>query len=149
MRVPIRVDYGVRALVDLALHGNESGPVRSVDIAKRTTIPKAYLAHVLHSLRMAGFVNSTRGPNGGHMLDMKASEIKLSDVMYCLDGKENLVKCFEDVGFCSHVPLCAQREVWRDVESVVFTLLDSISIDDLAKKTHTMHLATEITAKLR
>ena len=113
MRVPIRVDYGVRALVDLALHGNESGPVRSGDISKRTTIPKAYLAHVLHSLRMAGFVSSTRGPSGGHMLDMKASEIKLSDVMYCLDGKENLVKCFE------------------------------------AKKTHTMHLATEITAKLK
>ena len=139
MRVPIRVDYGVRALVDLAINGNNYVPVRSVDISRRTSIPKAYLAQVLYSLRMDGFVSSTRGPAGGHLLGREASEIKISDVMHCLDGKENLIKCFEDVGFCSHVPVCAQREVWRDVENVVFTLLNSISIDDLVKKTTKMN----------
>ena len=140
MRVPMRVDYGVRALVDLALNGNESEPVRSFDISGRTNIPQAYLAHLLHSLRKSGFVSSTRGPSGGHLLGKKAEEIKLSDVMNCLDGTENLVKCFDDVGFCAHVPLCAQREVWRDVESVVFSLLDSVSIDDLAKRTYKMQI---------
>ena len=138
MRVPIRVDYGVRALVDLAINGNESGPVRSVDISKRTAIPKAYLAQVLHALKMDGFVSSTRGPSGGHLLARRSSEIKISDVMYCLDGKENLIKCFDDVGFCCNVPTCAQREVWQDVEKVVYDLLASISIDDLVEKTSKM-----------
>tara|TARA_Y100000588_G_C14262008_1_gene928041 strand:+ start:2140 stop:2577 length:438 start_codon:yes stop_codon:yes gene_type:complete len=142
MRVPIKVDYGVRALVDLAVNGKEFGPVRSVDMSKRTAIPKAYLAQVLYSLRVGGFVKSTRGPGGGHRLGRNASEIKISDVMHCLDGKENLVKCFKDDCFCSHVPMCAQREVWMDVEKVVFNLLESISIDDLAKKTFKM--TTEI-----
>ena len=39
MYIPIKVDYGVRALVDLALYGDE-GPVRASEIAKRTVIPE-------------------------------------------------------------------------------------------------------------
>ena len=47
MHVPIKVDYGVRALVDLAMHG-QNGPVRAADIARRTMIPAPFLAQVLH-----------------------------------------------------------------------------------------------------
>ena len=46
MYIPIKVDYGVRALVDLAVNGTD-GPVRASEIAKRTVIPEQYLAQVL------------------------------------------------------------------------------------------------------
>ena len=42
MHVPIKVDYAVRALVDISLHETEGTFVRSADTAKRTSIPKAY-----------------------------------------------------------------------------------------------------------
>ena len=61
MHIPMKVDYGVRALVDLALHAGD-GPVRAADIASRTVIPEAYLAQVLHALNKSGFVSSHRGP---------------------------------------------------------------------------------------
>ena len=68
MHVPIKVDYGVRALVDLAIYGSDGNSLRSSDISERTAIPNAYLAQVLNSLKRAGFVKSIRGPNGGHEL---------------------------------------------------------------------------------
>ena len=140
MHIPIKVDYGVRALVHLARH-SEDGPVRANEIARWTAIPEPYLAQVLLTLSKRGLVRSQRGPQGGHALAQNASEIRLSIVMESLGGTENLVGCLDDISRCIHVPACAQREVWRSVEEAVYNILDSTTIDDLAKRTQAMEVA--------
>jgi len=135
MHVPIKVDYGVRALVDLAIYGEDGKVIRSADTSRRTAIPQAYLAQLLYSLRKSGFVKSTRGPSGGHTLALPPGEIRLSSVVDSLDSSENLVQCFENSSFCVHIPACAQREVWKNVEDAVFGILDSITIETLTEKT--------------
>ena len=135
MHVPIKVDYGVRALIDLAIYGNEGESVRAADTSRRASIPKAYLAQVLHSLRRSGLVKSTRGPSGGHALAIPPDQIRLSDVMDSLDRSENMVQCFENSNFCVFQSCCAQKDVWKNVEDAVFSILDSTTIDMLAAKT--------------
>ena len=134
MYIPIKVDYGVRALVDLALYGTE-GPVRASEIAKRTVIPEQYLAQVLHTLNKSGFTGSHRGPRGGHFLAKEPSEIRLSSVMMSLGGTETPVACLADNTICIHSTACAQREVWRTVAEAVFNILDSTTIEDLVNST--------------
>jgi Rrf2 family protein len=134
MHIPIKVDYGVRALIDLALHADE-GTVRASDIARRTAIPEPYLAQVLHALNKRGILQSHRGPQGGHALAQDPAEIRLSAVMSSLGAGENLVGCLDNIETCIHVPACAQREVWRSVEEAVFSILDSTTIGDLAERT--------------
>ena len=133
MHIPVKVDYGVRALVDLAMH-SQGAPVRASDIASRTMIPGPFLAQVLHSLGKSGLVRSQRGPQGGHALAVDPEGINLSMVMDCLGPNENLVACLEDLGSCLHVPSCAQREVWQEVELVVSNILDSRTIADLVNR---------------
>ena len=130
MHIPIRVDYGVRALVDLALHVDDE-PIRASEIAGRTLIPGPYLAQVMLALGKVGMVRSQRGPQGGHALAMDPDEIRLSMVMDCLGSGENLVACLDNPASCVHVPLCAQKEVWQSVELAVFNILDSKTIGDL------------------
>ena len=134
MYIPIKVDYGVRALVDLALYGAK-GPVRASEIAKRTVIPEQYLAQVLHTLNKSGFTGSHRGPRGGHFLAMEPSDIRLSSVMMSLGGTETPVACLADNTICIHSPTCAQREVWRTVAEAVFNILNSTTIEDLVNST--------------
>ena len=134
MCIPMKVDYGVRALVDLALNGSDA-PVRAGEIASRTVIPEQYLAQVLHALSKGGFTRSQRGPQGGHLLAMHPSEIRLSKVMTCLGGTEAPVACLADNTICIHSQACAQREVWRTVAEAVFNILDSTTIEDLVKST--------------
>lgn len=134
MNIPIKVDYGVRALVDLAMNGNGK-PVRASEISSRTSIPEPYLAQVLHGLSKNGIIKSLRGPQGGHMLAKEPAEIRLSKVMACLGGTETPVACLEDATSCIHVPACAQREVWRNVAETVFKILDSTTIEDLVNRT--------------
>lgn len=134
MHIPIRVDYGVRALVDLAEHGGD-GTVRSADVARRKAIPEPYLVQLLRTLRKGGMVRSQRGPQGGHSLAMDPANIRLSMVMECLEGAESVVRCLEDTAACIHVSCCAQRDVWRAVQEAIYGILDSTSIADLVKRT--------------
>ena len=108
MHIPMQVDYGVRALVDLAANGGE-GPVRATDISKRQGIPEPYLAQVLHSLRKRGLTTTQRGPLGGHSLALEPSEISMGMVMEYLGGTQAMVGCFDDQGHCTQSPACGQR----------------------------------------
>ncbi|MCH9009629.1 MAG: Rrf2 family transcriptional regulator [Chloroflexi bacterium] len=134
MHIPIKVDYGVRALVYLAMNSKDA-PIRTSEIASRSAVPEPYLAQVLHTLNKSGLIQSQRGRQGGHSLAKHPSEIRLSKVMYCLGGTEMPVACLDDVQSCIHVPGCAQRDVWKKVALAVFNILDSTTIEDLVNKT--------------
>ena len=137
MHIPLKVDYGVRALIDLALHA-DSQPIRASDIARRTMIPEPFLAQVMHAMGRNGIVRAQRGPQGGHALALKPEEIRLSRVMDSLGSSENLMACLENATSCIHVPSCAQREVWESVEVAVYEILDTRTIADLVVRSRAM-----------
>jgi len=133
MKVPMKVDYGVRALVDLALNDGE-GPVQTAAIAYRQGIPEAYLDQLLTTLNKFGFIVSRRGPQGGHRLAMDPNEIKLSMVMATLDGNSSPLECLINPDDCVFSESCAQQEVWKSIEEAIQKLLSSISLADLAQR---------------
>jgi len=145
MHIPMQVDYGVRALVDLANHEGE-GTVRATEIAKRQGIPEPYLAQVLHTLQKSGITKSQRGPLGGHALAMDPSEITMGMVMTYLGGPTTLVGCLDDSGRCDQSPACGQRSVWREVESAIQAVLDSKSIADIAERAQSLREPAVVSA---
>ncbi len=132
MHIPMQVDYGVRALVDLAANGSD-GPVRATDISKRQGIPEPYLAQVLHSLHKRGLTTTQRGPSGGHSLALEPSEISMGMIMDYLGGTQSMVGCLDEQGHCIQSPACSQRSVWLQVEKAMRSVLDSKSIADLVE----------------
>ena len=116
MRIPMKVDYGVRALVDLATHYEENGSasVSTAVIARRQQIPEQYLDRILLSLKQAGMLTSSRGPHGGHRLSKNPYDITLNMVMNALsDSPTAPVNCILEPDDCTLSAACAQREVWR------------------------------------
>ena len=134
MRIPMKVDYGVRALVDLAQHAGGGRPVRTAEIAHRQSIPEPYLDQVLTTLNKFGFIRSRRGPQGGHVLARPAAEITLDEVVATLEGRSAPLDCIEDAAECVLSGGCAQRNIWRDVEEAVHAVLSTTTIGDLAAK---------------
>ena len=133
MKVPMKVDYGVRALVELALNYGE-GAVQTAEIAYRQGIPEAYLDQLMTTLHKLGFIISRRGPQGGHRLAMDPNEIKLSMVMSTLDRNSSPLDCLINPDDCVFSDSCAQQEVWKSVEDAIQNLLSSISLADLAER---------------
>ena len=112
MRIPMKVDYGVRALVELALHYGES-PTQTAAIAAKQRIPEAYLDQLLTTLHKAGFIRSRRGPHGGHSLVIDPAEIDLGTVVATLAGTSPPLDCFIWPDECLLSSTCAQREIWQ------------------------------------
>lgn len=147
MHIPMQVDYGVRALVDLAANGGH-GPVRATDISKRQGIPEPYLVQVLHSLRKRGLTTTQRGPLGGHSLALEASEISMGMVMKYLGGTQAMVGCLDQQGDCTQSSACGQRSVWLEVELAMQAVLNSKSIADLVERDRLTESPTENGAEL-
>ena len=133
MRIPMRVDYGVRALVEMA-QGNPDVPTQTARIARRQGIPEAYLEQVLTSLNKAGLVKSRRGPHGGHVLAVHPEDINLAQVMAVLEGRGPLLDCLVEPVCCELSETCAQREVWSFFEEAVRDLLSSTTIASMARR---------------
>ena len=133
MKIPMRVDYGVRALVELALHHDQS-PLQTAEIARSQGIPEAYLDQLMTTLHKFGFVVSRRGPQGGHRLAMDPQDINLYMVMSALDGNLSPLDCLIHPTDCVFSESCAQQEVWKSVEDAVEEVLRNIKLSDLAKR---------------
>ena len=138
MKIPMKVDYGVRALVELASNFGE-GPVQTAEIASKQGIPEAYLDQLMTTLNKFGFVTSRRGPQGGHKLAMDPGSVTIGMVMTTLDGNASPLDCFINPDDCLLSDSCAQQEVWKSVEDAVQEVLSRITLADLALRQR--HLA--------
>ena len=71
-----RVDYGIRAMVEIAAAGTQG--ITGATIAERSQIPKPFLKQIMATLVKNGFVESSRGPQGKYKLLRDPSDIHLS-----------------------------------------------------------------------
>src|SRR3954463_1880331 len=85
MRISAKVDYAVRAAVQLAAADGDR-PTKGDTIAQAQGIPLKFLENILSDLRHAGLVRSQRGADGGYWLNRPASEITVADVIRAVEG---------------------------------------------------------------
>ena len=85
MKVSTRVEYGLIALADIAMHSDNGNAITASDIANRQHISLKYLEQILMSLKQAGFVKSQKGVGGGYMLSRASGNIVMSDILNALD----------------------------------------------------------------
>jgi len=81
-----KTDYGLIALMDLAEASGSGQLLQTREISLRHDIPERYLEQTLTSLRKGGFLRSLRGPKGGFELRLPPEDIRISEVVACLEG---------------------------------------------------------------
>jgi Rrf2 family protein len=84
MRISAKVDYAVRASLELAAAGGE--PVKGEVIAEAQEIPLKFLENILGELKHTGIVASRRGAQGGYWLAKPATEVSLADIVRAVEG---------------------------------------------------------------
>ncbi len=85
MRISAKVDYAVRAGVELAAADGDK-PVKAERIANAQDIPLNFLENILGELRHAGIVRSHRGAEGGFRLAKPADQITVADIIRAVEG---------------------------------------------------------------
>ncbi len=133
VKVSSRAEYGLRALVDLALHYGE-GYVQSHDIAGRQGLPESYLNQIMTTLRRAGLVASKRGPAGGHALTRPPGEITLRQAFEVLEEGASPWWCVEvDDPDCAYAPGCGVRPIWMAMKAAAEGVLDRLTLQDMSR----------------
>ena len=84
MRISAKVDYAVRAAVELA--AAESPPLKGELIAQAQNIPLKFLENILGELKHAGLVRSQRGTEGGYWLARAPEDVTIADIIRAVEG---------------------------------------------------------------
>jgi Rrf2 family transcriptional regulator, cysteine metabolism repressor len=132
MKISMKADYGIRALLDLAERYGDA-PVPSHDIAARQHVPGPFLDQLLMTLRRAGLVRSTRGPRGGHMLSHPPEEVTLGQAIDILEGQAAQMECFSAPETCEHSFGCPIRSSLLRAEDAMREVLDGTTLADMVR----------------
>ena len=132
MKVSKKARYGLRALVDLAVHIQEC-PVPLVEIAKRQEMSLNYLEQVLGALRKAGIVKSMKGPKGGYSLDKEPKEITVEEILAAVEGKFCIVEKKKEKELDA-LQRAIRKLVWNQIDEDVIALLQDMTLAEIADK---------------
>ncbi len=136
MKISTKSRYGLRALVDLAVHsGGEQ--LALVHIAKRQELSVNYLEQVFSLLKKANIVKSVKGAQGGYILAKKPDTIKVGDVIRAIEGEILIVE--EDSNqntslILKNMQQCIYENVWEKITQSICEAIDSMTIEDLMKE---------------
>ena len=105
------------ALTDLAKF-NTKEPVTLRDISLRQGISLVYLEQLFLKLKKNKIVKSIRGNKGGYVLNKKASEVKISEILLAVDEKIKTIGCkkHSEQGCNGRSSKCNTHDFWEELE---------------------------------
>ncbi|HEX2303102.1 MAG TPA: Rrf2 family transcriptional regulator [Gaiella sp.] len=131
MRVSAKVDYALRAMLELAAAG---GLVKGEQLATAQGIPQKFLESILLDLRRAELVASRRGVEGGYALGKPATEISLADVIRAVEGPIATVRGSrpEEVAYDGAARSLAT--VWIELRAAMRGVLEETTLADVVER---------------
>jgi len=136
MKLSTKGRYGLRAVVDLAVHA-EDETVALSQIAERQGISMNYLEQLIAKLKKAGIVKAVRGAQGGYMLALPAEAISIGDILRALEGDLSPVDCSSvnsTEGNCSNADSCVTKYVWKRISDSINEAVDTITLSELVEE---------------
>ena len=131
MRISAKVDYAVRAAVELAAAPDEK-PVKAERIATAQGIPLNFLENILGELRHAGIVRSQRGAEGGFRLAKPADAITIADVIRAVDGPLATVRGGPPEESAYPGAAAELPRVWIAVRKSLRAVVERVTLADVA-----------------
>ena len=149
MKLSTRTRYAVRAVFDIAFHG-EGRATQARDIARRQDVPLRYLEQIFQDLKRAKIVEGKRGPNGGYSLARAAEGISIGDIVRAMQGPIELL--FDDGPSSAESEAASHRAangrdgangnasrsvpatLWKELAHKVSACFDGVTVRELCKR---------------
>jgi len=131
MKLVTQVRYGIRILLDLAMH-QSSGVVQMGDIATRQSISLKYLEQLVRPLQSTGFVKSKRGRRGGHYLTRSPENISLAQIVQVFEKEQNPDEFPKDPASYSEYQDSLIRDEWNEARQAFYKRLEKVTLADLS-----------------
>lgn len=137
MKITAQEEYGLRVLVRIASCKDAAG-LTIPQLSEMAGLTPHYVAKLARVLRMAGYINSTRGHKGGYVLSKPAQEIVIGRVLEALGGilfdKKFCGSHSGSMKLCTNSVDCSVRSLWQIIQASVDSVLDKITLHHLVSR---------------
>ena len=130
MNLSAKTEYACVAVLELAKRFGSPEPLQAKSIAERHHIPSRFLVQILHQLKGAGLVTSTRGAAGGYQLAHDPHQITLADVRTIVEGPREQLTPTENATWATRTI----RKAWCTAASCEEDSLAAITFADLVTR---------------
>ena len=135
LKVSQKLEYAMRAMIELADRRHEGTLVPAREIAARQQIPVRFLEQQLGALSKASLVESFRGGGGGCRLSRPPEEITVGAIADAIEGQIYPMFCLEPSDHtCFQDSRCGLQGFWADVARAVQQVFRETTVADLAAR---------------
>ena len=128
-KISTRGQYALLIMEDLAM-GEPQKFIPLKLLSHRHNLSVKYLEQILIQLGKAGLVNGSRGISGGYRLSKNPNEYTIGEILRAMEGDLAPLTTFENNTIVSE----GSRYFWKDFETTINNFVDSVHLDELAKK---------------
>lgn len=114
--------YGLTAVLELGLRA-DTGPIQIKEIAAAHGIPQHYLEQILVALKKGGLVQSFRGNQGGYALNGRADQLRVYDVLACLEGELEVAPGVSGASRLGFYMTNIQKAIYRELDITIADLM--------------------------
>jgi Rrf2 family protein len=140
VRISAKVDYAVRAAIELAAAGRER-PTKGDAVARAQGIPLKFLENILGDLRQSGLVASRRGAEGGYWLARPPEEITVADIIRAVEGPLASVRGERPEEVAYDGTADTLQQVWIAVRGSLRSVVEHVTLADLVARELPVHVA--------
>lgn len=127
--------YAIRSIIYIAQYSKENHKVGLKKISEELEIPSPFLGKILQILTKKKILSSTKGPNGGFLLNKKAEEISLLDIMEIFDGLDFFNTCLIGLKSCSTGDAhCSTHAKYSPIRNEIYNLFKTETIYNLLEE---------------
>jgi Rrf2 family protein len=132
LKVSQKLEYAMRAMIELARHNDEGLLLSARQIAERQQIPLRFLEQQLGALHKNGLVESFRGSGGGCRLSRAPEDITVADIAAAIEGQVFPMGCLEPTDHtCFADSRCGLQGFWGDVAQAIDGVFRQTTVADL------------------
>ncbi len=130
MKISTKGRYGVRILLDLALH-DSALPRQIRDIALSQHLSEKYISRLIIALRRAKIISSIRGAKGGYRIAQDPSSVTLLKIIEVMEGPLSIVDCVRTPKKCRRGRSCPSHDIWDRLNQEIRDAMQKITLQDI------------------
>ena len=135
LKISQKLEYAMRAMIELANRRDDGGLVPAREIAVAQQIPLRFLEQQLGALHKAGLLESFRGTGGGCRMAKDPTEISVADIADAIEGQLYPMFCLEPSDHtCFQDSMCGLQGFWGDLALAMTRVFEQTTVADLVQR---------------
>ena len=135
LRISQKLEYAMRAMIELSLRRDGGGLVPAREIAEAQHVPLRFLEQQLGALHKAGLLESFRGAGGGCRIARNPADIRIADIADAIEGQLYPMFCLEPTDHtCFQDSRCGLQGFWGEVARAIQRVFEETTVADLTER---------------